>query len=1014
MAANTAPAAWALDVVTRIQASSSTSFLKRRSLASAETRNDSAAGPPMPTLDRSASSKTAKTTSTPPASPTAQPNGHTTRSSRPAKHVAKHVSLPASRSDYASLRTSVSSPDTGTKPKRIETAIPSGSFFDDDPFWTSKIYFSNRGSLLMPDSDKTDLVAEGAKLAPSEPARAAPPPRVLQEVLRVGSSPKQERSVPLVQPTHEPAVYRSPHSEDRVRPATSPRSEVAAAPSASNRDIGVVTSQPALGTAAPALHNVQEPAMEDSGLRQEMDATPLDNRLNSPVLSPTFPPTIPVEMDAVESSRTDLPRSRTGSFLHQVSSVQSFPPAVQTQSRSPSATVPSIRVDRPSDRFSKSSSSLYKRKNPEPSMASSFQRQDPGAVEELNKHWSITQLPVPGVAGTTLDAGPMHDQSIPQSIPAHEIGRAVSTPSLYSPSASVTFSSKQGDAGAQAASVSSASPALNPKISMPSAFSSEKQVTGNLSEEERTASQRVRSMYEQGAGAYSYLLKAQSSEVLGKADRFPTSTSAARTKSLTLSSTPRTGANESFDLGLAANRNDWRTRNAQEAAGGIEDWTNVSAGDLDRYGFIQAKKTVIRSPATGNGSATTPVLGAPTSLSALPVVPEGVSTSSTSVTAINGSESPEPIRQKAPMQAKSLDNLGGRTNVALIRKPSRSAFGFFSRRRAPDPTMMLAPLPRATTGVPTEGRAALERRREAKWAKMARPVDTRATKGGGMRFTFDTSDPKLVSRVWKGIPDRWRATAWHSFLTTSARRRQGTAMIADSTLIDVFHELQTRDCADDAQIDLDVPRTIGSHIMFRSRYRGGQRLLFRVLRALALHFAGTGYVQGMAALASTLLCYFDEEMAFVVAVRMWELRGLQALYERGFAGLMAALDDLDRRWLAPTQLGRALRTAGVEPTAYGTRWYLTLFSHAIPFPAQLRVWDAFMLLGDAARGGGADLDVVHATAAALLEGLAGTLLRGDFEQSMMALTGPVPVAREDVLMRVALREWRAKGASGAG
>ena len=37
---------------------------------------------------------------------------------------------------------------------------------------------------------------------------------------------------------------------------------------------------------------------------------------------------------------------------------------------------------------------------------------------------------------------------------------------------------------------------------------------------------------------------------------------------------------------------------------------------------------------------------------------------------------------------------------------------------------------------------------------------------------------------------------------------------------------------------------------------------------------------------------------------------------------------------------------GISPTAYGTRWYLTLFNYSIPFPAQLRVWDVFMLLGD--------------------------------------------------------------------
>ena len=41
------------------------------------------------------------------------------------------------------------------------------------------------------------------------------------------------------------------------------------------------------------------------------------------------------------------------------------------------------------------------------------------------------------------------------------------------------------------------------------------------------------------------------------------------------------------------------------------------------------------------------------------------------------------------------------------------------------------------------------------------------------------------------------------------------------------------------------------------RYRGGQRLLFRVLHAVALYYSDIGYVQGMASLGATLLCYFD-------------------------------------------------------------------------------------------------------------------------------------------------------------
>lgn len=53
----------------------------------------------------------------------------------------------------------------------------------------------------------------------------------------------------------------------------------------------------------------------------------------------------------------------------------------------------------------------------------------------------------------------------------------------------------------------------------------------------------------------------------------------------------------------------------------------------------------------------------------------------------------------------------------------------------------------------------------------------------------------------------------------------------------------------------------------------------------------------MASLAATLLCYYDEDTAFVMLVRMWQLRGLERLYQPGFKGLMEALEDFEKNWL---------------------------------------------------------------------------------------------------------------------
>ena len=121
----------------------------------------------------------------------------------------------------------------------------------------------------------------------------------------------------------------------------------------------------------------------------------------------------------------------------------------------------------------------------------------------------------------------------------------------------------------------------------------------------------------------------------------------------------------------------------------------------------------------------------------------------------------------------------------------------------------------------------------------------------------------------------------------------------------------------------------------------------------------------------------------------------------------------------------------VDATAYGTRWYLTLFNLSIPFPAQLRVWDVFLLLGDTAaepeRVSNTNtsnktkensesvenqiptgLDILHAASAALVQALREVLLDSDFENAMRALTAFIPIKDEELLMKVAKAEWKSR------
>jgi hypothetical protein len=552
-----------------------------------------------------------------------------------------------------------------------------------------------------------------------------------------------------------------------------------------------------------------------------------------------------------------------------------------------------------------------------------------------------------------------------------------------------------------------------------------------LSAEEITISMKVRSMYEHGdeRGADWTQNSTNGSSTLAPSENLATesSTPDASIDSIIVSKT-RQQQDDAYNT-QRSRTPDVRVsyyREPTELAGGVEDWEDVDGKDVDRYGFINPKRPSSGTTA-GSQEPTPGIQRVATALRVEADQPRGSRRLRRGPSVATRTSHSVPSSSNRE-DAKTMRSFKSQRSIGPLH--SGNPFRSKDRKTLAEASDMLT-LPPGLADIAEEqdaGRTASiakrrEWEREAKWQKMARPVRgksegvTNAQQlGGGMHFEFDTNDQKLVSRTWKGIPDRWRATAWHSFLSSSAKRRGIGA--SDEELTTQYYALQEKSSADDVQVDVDVPRTIRMHIMFRRRYRGGQRLLFRVLHAISLYFPDTGYVQGMASLAATLLCYYDEEKAFVMMVRLWQLRGLEQLFQSGFGGLMNALNEFERDWLRSGDMAKKLEELGITSTAYGTRWYLTLFNMSIPFPAQLRVWDAFMLLGDAptAQGndfGGADLDVLHATSAALVDATREIILDSDFENAMKVLTSFIPVKDEDLLMRVTRAEWKMRKKRGA-
>ncbi|KAI1344012.1 rab-GTPase-TBC domain-containing protein [Xylariaceae sp. FL0016] len=457
-----------------------------------------------------------------------------------------------------------------------------------------------------------------------------------------------------------------------------------------------------------------------------------------------------------------------------------------------------------------------------------------------------------------------------------------------------------------------------------------------------------------------------------------------------------------------------------ELAGGIEDWEGVDGQDVDRYGFISPLR-----PGTRPGTSEAQSIKFSTRKQRNVLVKRDSPFHSLSV---RRGPSKKVSARSLHTQASELSTASRRSNRSIVLRQAGNMLPFNRDRRLMDEAGdILATDPGMTSFAEEEAidKAAAELKRKEpkrieKWRNMAQVIKP-GEEGQGTIFEFDMSHPKLVKRTWKGIPDCWRSAAWYSFLASSAKNSQ-KLFITDEELKAEFHRLIEEPSVEDTQIDLDVPRTISQHIMFRRRYRGGQRLLFRVLHAMSLYFPETGYVQGMATLAATFLSYYDEEACFVMLVRLWEHRGLNRIYSAGFGELMDALKDFETHWLADKEVAPKLEELCIGTTDYALRWYLTLFNLSLPFPVQLRVWDVFILLGStppeerpSSDGEGRitsdeptskGLEVLHATSLAVIDTLQDMLLDSDFDNAMKVLTSFIPIKDEQRFLEVVHAEWK--------
>lgn len=107
--------------------------------------------------------------------------------------------------------------------------------------------------------------------------------------------------------------------------------------------------------------------------------------------------------------------------------------------------------------------------------------------------------------------------------------------------------------------------------------------------------------------------------------------------------------------------------------------------------------------------------------------------------------------------------------------------------------------------------------RTAKWGRML--VAVSRDPGGNVEFwgVRPAKEGKFRQRIYKGIPDCWRSAAWEILMCRFSRTGKGEL----SELMQDYGEALAKPSSYDVQIDLDVPRTISGHIMFKTRYGQG-------------------------------------------------------------------------------------------------------------------------------------------------------------------------------------------------
>ncbi|XP_077828741.1 TBC1 domain family member 3G-like [Macaca mulatta] len=238
-------------------------------------------------------------------------------------------------------------------------------------------------------------------------------------------------------------------------------------------------------------------------------------------------------------------------------------------------------------------------------------------------------------------------------------------------------------------------------------------------------------------------------------------------------------------------------------------------------------------------------------------------------------------------------------------------------------------LPPATA--PEEKQMRREITRKSKWMEML-----------GQWETYKNSK-KVIDRVYKGIPMNIRGQVWSVLLNIQEVKSKNPRTYK------VMKEKGKRSSEHIHQIDVDISKTLRTHIFFRDRYGAKQRELFYILLAYSEYNPEVGYCRYLSPIAALFLLYLPEEDAFWALVQLLasERHSLQGFHSPN-GGTVQGLQD-HQEHVVPTSQPKTmwrLDKEGLCAQGSSLGWLLQMLNDGISLGLILRLWDVYLLEGE--------------------------------------------------------------------